>query len=322
MAGPSSALVVIGKERGNWKRALGQRLTFSHDDLVGFLFASPWIIGFIIFTAGPFFVSLYLSFTDWDVFSGANWVGISNYHKMFTDDRLFRISLWNTIYYVLFRVPGIQIVSLGLALLLNQSLKGISVYRTVFYLPAVTSGVATAILWTWIFNGTYGVLNLALAQVGIQGPNWLFDLNWSMPALILMSFWGAGQAMIIYLAGLQDVPVHLYEAAEVDGATTMQKFLRITVPILTPSIFFNMIRGFINSFQVFTAAYIMTRGGPANRTLFYVLYLYRRAFESLVMGYASALAWILFLIILAVTLGQLYAAKKWVYYESGTQGAF
>ncbi len=322
MAEQSPALVVMDKERGDWKRALGQRLTFSHDDLVGFLFASPWIIGFIIFTAGPFFVSLYLSFTDWDVFSGANWIGISNYHKMFTDDRLFRMSLWNTIYYVAFRVPGIQLVSLGLALLLNQSLKGISVYRTIFYLPAVTSGVATAILWTWIFNGTHGVLNLALAQVGIQGPNWLFDLTWSMPALILMSFWGAGQAMIIYLAGLQDVPVHLYEAAEVDGATTIQRFFRITVPILTPSIFFNMVRGFIGSFQVFTAAYIMTRGGPVNRTLFYVLYLYRRAFENLVMGYAAALAWILFLIILVVTLLQLYAAKKWVYYESGTQGAF
>ena len=322
MAGGSPALVAIDKEQGDWKQALRRHLTFSHDDLVGFLFASPWIMGFLIFTAGPFFVSLYLSFTDWDLFGGATWIGAANYSKMFSDDRYFGLSLWNTIYYVAVRVPGIQIVSLGLALLLNQSLKGIAVYRTVFYLPAVTSGVATAILWTWIFNGTHGILNLGLAQLGIQGPNWLFDMNWSMPALILMSMWGAGQAMIIYLAGLQGVPVHLYEAAEVDGANVVQRFLHITLPMLTPSIFFNMVRGFIASFQVFTAAYIMTRGGPANRTLFYVLYLYRKAFESLAMGYAAALAWILFLIILAVTLLQLYGAKRWVYYESGTQGAF
>ena len=293
---------------------------FKRKYLAGYLFISPWILGFIIFTFGPFLYSLYLSFTRYTLVAAPNWVGISNFQRLFFEDRYFTKTLFNTFYYVVFRVPGVQIISLFLALILAQDLKGIAIYRTVFYLPTVTSGVATAILWQWIFNTRFGIINIALGRIGIQGPGWLTTTTWSMPALILMSFWGVGGPMIIYLAALKNVPVQLYEAASIDGANAFQQFFNVTLPLITASIFFNVIMGIIGSFQVFTQAYVITGGGPADSTLFYVLYLYRVAFENLRMGYASALAWILFLIILAFTMVQVVLSKRWVYYEGARPG--
>jgi multiple sugar transport system permease protein len=223
----------------------------------------------------------------------------------------------NTAFYVLFNVPGVQIIALLLASLLNQPIRGIAFYRTIFYLPAVTAGVATAYLWANILSKS-GLLNTMLGRIGIDGPNWLYSIEWSMPAIIIYSLWNVGTPMLIYLAALQGVPVHLHEAAMIDGAGIWHRFRNITVPMITPAVFFNIVLGIIGSFQVFTAAFIITAGGPANATLVYILHLYRSAFENGKMGYASALAWFLFLVILAFTIAQLVMAKFWVYYEGDT----
>ena len=271
-----------------------------------------------MFTAGPFLASLFLSLTDWDVAGMWNVVGTRNYERMFTGaDDLFVLSVVNTVFYVIFHVPGVQLIALILASLLNLPLRGISIYRTIFYLPAVTAGVATAYLWANILSKS-GILNTMLGWFGIEGPNWLYSLEWSLPAIVIYSLWNVGTPMLIYLAALQGVPAHLHEAAQLDGAGLWHRFRHITVPMITPAVFFNFVLGIIGSFQVFTAAFIITAGGPANATLVYILYLYRSAFEQGKMGYASALAWFLFLVILTFTLIQLIAAKYWVYYEGET----
>lgn len=296
--------------------AVGQRHPrFKKDWLIAYLFLSPWFIGFIVFTAGPFIASLLLSFTSWDLLGPSKWVGIDNYTRIFTNDPRFTKTLINTGYYVLFHVPGANLIAFLLAVLLNQRLRGISIFRTIFYLPTVTSGVASAVLWMWIFNSNYGLVNTMLAEIGIQGPKWLYSTEWSMPALIIMSFWSIGSPMIIYLAGLNGVPQHLIEACEIDGGNWWTKLTNVTIPMITPSIFYNVVMAIIGSFQVFTAAFVMTNGGPAESTLFYVLYLYWQAFRDLNMGYASGLAWILFLIIMLFTVLQFTLAKRWVYYE-------
>jgi multiple sugar transport system permease protein len=233
---------------------------------------------------------------------------------MFTDDPKWVKSFVNTVYFTAFHVPLILVVALFTALLLNRQLPGIGVFRTLFYLPSVTAGVATAILWRFVFNYRYGLFNQALGLLGIQGPNWLGSTKWAMPAFIIMSTWGFGSLMVLYLAGLQGVPRELYEAAEIDGATAWDRLLKVTIPMMSPVIFFTMIMTVIGSFQIFTAAFIMTEGGPADATLFYILYLYRSAFQWLRIGFASAMAWILFLIILALTLVQLSLSKRWVFY--------
>jgi multiple sugar transport system permease protein len=312
MQQPASAAPAIGGAHTNVRRARW----ISRTDIIGYLFIMPWIIGFVVFTAFPFIASLILSFTNWEVVGDWKFVGLANYERMITGaDQLFVRSLTNTAYYVIFHVPGVQIIALLMAMLLNQPLRGISVYRTIFYLPAVTAGVATAYLWAFIFSNNGGLLNAALGWVGIEGPNWLYSMEWSMPALIIMSLWNVGTAMLIYLAALQSVPAHLHEAAKIDGANVLHRFRHVTLPMITPATFFNIVLGIIGSFQVFTAAFIITAGGPANATLFYTLHLYRVAFEGLKMGYASALAWFLFLMILAVTVVQLLMARMWVYYE-------
>ena len=286
--------------------------------MIGWAFISPWLFGFVVFTAGPFLTSLFLSLTDWDVAGMWNIVGTRNYERMFTgQDDLFVISVVNTVFYVIFHVPGVQIIALLLASLLNLPLRGISIYRTIFYLPAVTAGVATAYLWANILSKS-GLLNTMLGWVGVEGPNWLYSLEWSLPAIVIYSLWNVGTPMLIYLAALQGVPAHLHEAAQLDGAGMWHRFRHITVPMITPAVFFNFVLGIIGSFQVFTAAFIITAGGPANATLVYILYLYRSAFEQGKMGYASALAWFLFLVILTFTLIQLVVAKYWVYYEGET----
>ena len=294
---------------------------FTRPKICGPIFIAPWFLGFLVFTAGPFVVSIVLSFLKWSLLGSPKWVGFANYVKLFTNDVRFTMALQNTVTYVLVSVPLKQIIALAIAMLLDQDLRGIYIYRSVFYLPAVTSGVATAILWLQIFGYRMGILNAVLAKVGIQAIPWLMSIQWALPTLMFISLWNVGSIFIIYLAGLQGVPVHFYEAAEVDGATAWQKFWKITVPLITPSIFFNVVMGFIGSFQVFTQAYVMTGGGPADRTLFYVLYLWFKGFQDFRMGYASALAWILFLIIMSLTLFQMWLARRWVYYEGAVPQA-
>jgi multiple sugar transport system permease protein len=300
----------------------------SRRSLAGYCFISPWILGFILFTGGPIVASFLLSFCRWDgisEFKNIRWIGLENYKTLLgfvvregsaaPRDPLFWQSLKVTFAYSIISVPLGIIAALITALLMNQRLRGIGVYRTIFYLPVVTSGVATALLWRWIFNSRYGLLNLALRKIGIAGPLWFESPSWALPAFIIMSLWGIGNAMIINLAGLQGIPRQLYEAAEIDGAGWLRKFRYVTLPMLSPVIFFNLIMGTIYSFQVFTQALIITNGGPGHATLFYVLYLYRNAFVFFKMGYAAAMAWILFLIIFAITLLNFRAAKKWVYYH-------
>jgi len=285
-------------------------------DLQGHLFAAPWTLGFIVFTVGPMIASIYLSFTDYDVLTRMNWIGLGNYAKIFGDDELFWTSLYNTAYYVFLGVPIRMVLAIAIAMLLNQQIGGVAVYRTLYYLPSVVSGVALSMLWLWLFEPQTGLINTVLRMIGVAGPLWLGSETWSKPALIIMSLWGMGGSMVIYLAGLQAVPETLYEAAEIDGAGSWTKFWRITLPLLTPVVFFNLVTMIIGSFQVFTQAYVMTRGGPVHSTYFYVLYLYDKGFQYLEMGYASALAWILFWIILVFTLAQLKLSGRWVFYQA------
>ena len=277
-------------------------------------FISPWIIGFICFTGGPIIASLYFSLTNYTLLSSPHYIGLGNYTALFNDP-LFSTSLYNTFYYTVFFVPLEIIFSFMLALLLNQKVGGLAAYRTVYYLPSIVPAVANSILWIWLLNPQWGLINTVLRMVGIEGPGWLTSEVWSKPAIILMSLWGVGSWVIIFLAGLQGVPEQYYEAAEVDGATTLARFFHITLPLMTPTIFFTLITGIIGALQVFTQAYIMTNGGPVNSTLFYSLYLFRNAFNYLKMGYAAAMAWILFVIILILTIIQFRLAQRWVFYE-------
>lgn len=283
---------------------------------MGYLFALPWLLGFLIFTLGPLLASIYLSLTSYDVLNPPNFIGLNNFRTLFHDP-LFWKSLYNTFYMVIIGVPVNIIVAFSIALLLNVEIKGIAIYRAIYYLPSITPAVAASILWLWILNADFGILNSVLALLGIRGPNWLTDPAWAKLAIIMMGAWGAGGSMLIYLAGLKGIPVQLYEAAEIDGANWWYKFWRITVPMISPTLFFNLIMGVIGTFQIFTQAYIMTQGGPVDSTLFYVYYLFNNAFSYFKMGYACSMAWILFLIILALTALQLKLASYWVYYEAG-----
>jgi len=283
--------------------------------LAGYMFAAPWIVGFVIFTAGPVLFSIILSFTKYDVLHPAKFVGFDNYKWLLTKDPLFWRSLGNTLFMVL-GVPLGMAVGLGIALLLNANVKGMAVYRTIYYLPAIVPTVASSILWIWVLHPTNGLINTFLKMIHIQGPYWLQSPAWSKPSLILMGLWGAGAGMIIWLAGLKGIPEYLYEAAEIDGANWWGKFRHVTLPMLTPYIFFNLVMGIIGTFQIFAQAYIMTQGGPADSTLFYVYYLFNNAFRYLKMGYASAMAWILFVIIFILTVINFKLAPKWVYYEA------
>lgn len=281
----------------------------------GFLFVTPWLLGFLIFTAGPMLTSLYLSFTKYDL-NSIKFVGTKNYERLLFDDPLFWKSLKVTFFYAIFAVPLGIVGSLGLALLLNQKVRGQRVFRTIFYLPALVPAVASSLLWSWIFNSDHGLLNYALGLFGIGGAEWLADEKYTLWAFIIMSLWGAGGGrMVIFLAGLQGISDSYYEAARIDGASAWQQFRAVTLPQLSPVIFFNLILGVIGSFQVFTEAYVMTSGGPNNATLTYALNIFRNAFEYFKLGKASAMAWILFLILLVITGFQFWGSKRWVYYE-------
>jgi multiple sugar transport system permease protein len=280
-----------------------------------YLFISPYLIGLLVLTLGAVLFSLGMSTSDWRLGREVSFVGMGNYLRALRDDPVFWHSLRVTLVYSLTAVPLNLTVGLGVAILLNQKVRGLTLFRTVFYLPSLVGGVAMAMLWVWIFNPEFGLLNWLLSLVGIRGPEWIFSPEWALPAFILMNLWTIGAGMLINLAGLQAIPTHLYEAAEIDGAGRWGRFRHVTLPMMSPVIFFNLVLGIIASFQIFTQAYVMTNGGPANATLFYVLHLYRNAFEYLNMGYASALAWILFVIILFFTLLVFRSSSVWVFYQ-------
>ncbi|MDR3688348.1 MAG: sugar ABC transporter permease [Fimbriimonas sp.] len=283
--------------------------------LTGYLFIAPWLIGFLVFTVWPFFQSIYLSFTRYNIVSPAKWVGVSNYRMLLTQDELFWKSAWVTIKFALFSVPLGIVAGVSLALLLNLNVKGITTFRTIFYLPSIVPTVATSVLFIWILNPTIGLVNRVLMLAGIQGPSWLNTAPWAFYSLVMMSLWGVGGSMIIYLAGLKDIPQHLYEAATIDGANAFRKMRHITLPMMTPVIFFNLVMGIIGTFQYFTQAYVIApSGGPGDSTYFYSLYLYNRAWKYLDMGYASAMAWMLFLLIIVLTGLVFKTQKRWVHY--------
>ncbi|MCH8978924.1 MAG: sugar ABC transporter permease [Armatimonadetes bacterium] len=277
----------------------------------------PWIIGFGIFLAYPIFASIYFSFTEYSVLKPAMWTGVENYETLISD-KIFRKSLVNTLIFAVAFVPVSTFVALGLALLLNTKVKFMSLYRTVFFVPSLVPVVSMVILWIWLFNGEYGLINTILGWVGVEGPNWLGDPKWSKSAIIFMSTWGVGNAMIIYLAGLQEVPQSLYEAADIDGASPWRKTLHVTIPLISPVIMFNVIMGIIGSLQIFTQPFIMSEtGSPARSIYFYSMYLFDNAFKYHKMGYASAMAWIMFIIIFGLTLLAIKASNKYVHYEGG-----
>lgn len=273
----------------------------------GLLFISPWLLGFGAFIAYPLGASMYYSLCDYSVLKPPVFVGTANYQELFSDP-VFWVSLYNTLYFAAFFLPLATVLAISLALLLNTGVRGMTVYRTIFFLPSLTPLVALGILWMWMLNGEYGVvnhvLNFVLNPLGLEAPVWLQSTTWSKPAIVLMSLWGVGHAVVIYLAGLQDIPKQLYEAADLDGARWFSKVRHITIPLLSPAIFFNVVMGLIMALQVFALPYVLTdgEGGPARSTIFYAMYLYNCAFRYLRMGYASAMAWILFLIIMALTL--------------------
>ncbi len=280
-----------------------------------YILISPWIIGFIIFTAGPMIASLYLSLTSYDIVKAPILLGADNYIKIFAGDPHFWKSLQVTLTYAGIAVPLDLVVGFLLAFMLNAKIPAVSVWRTLYYMPSVIAGVAVAILWSYLFNGRFGIINWVLSWFHIRGPGWLSSPQWALPALIFMSLWGVGGGMIIYLAGLQGIPTTLYDAAQVDGANSWHRLIHVTLPMMTPVIFFNLVMGVIGTFQYFTNAFVMTQGGPVESTLFYNLYLYDNAFSYMKMGYASALAWILFAFVLVLTLLIFRTSAAWVYYE-------
>ena len=289
--------------------------------LIFYLTVSPWIIGFILFTVIPMAISLYLSFTQWNVVKSPVFIGLDNFVYMFTKDPDFFQSLKVTLLYTITSVPLQIVVALGLAILLNEATRAVGFFRTAFYIPSIVASVASAVLWQWIFNPRFGPVNGLLRSIGMTAPNWFNDPRYALPALVIMSAWGVGGQMLIFLAGLKGVPQSLYEAAEVDGAGRFVRFFRITLPMLSPTLFFNLIMAMIGAFQTFDAAYVISTarsgqiGAPLNSTLFYLLHLYQEGFTFLNMGYASALAWMLFIIILAVTFVINRWSKSWVFYS-------
>jgi multiple sugar transport system permease protein len=297
---------------GERRLSLAQR-----EEIAGWLFIAPAVLGVLIWLAGPMIYSVWLSMTDWDLIRSPRFVGGANFVRM-ANDSLFYKSLWVTLYYTAFHVPLTLVLAFLVALLLNTNTRGIAFFRTLYYLPSIVPAVANSVLWIWIFNSEFGLLNLLLRNLGMNKVLWLQDPRTALPALIIMSLWSLGGTMIIYLAGLNGIPEQLYEAAKIDGAGSWARFWKITLPMMTPVIFFNLILQIIGSFQVFTASYLMTRGGPNYATNFYVLYLFDNAFSWFDMGYAAALAWVLFFIILALSMLVFRSGSRWVYYEEGS----
>lgn len=291
-------------------------LTWRFRRYLGFVFIAPWLIAFLAFDLIPTGAAFYYSFTDWSVLSpNTTFVGIDNYREMFSEDTLYWKSVRNTLYYTAISVPLGVVAAFILALMLNARIRFQGMFRTLFYLPAVIPTVAASIVWLWLFDTNRGLINYGLSLVGIDPVRWLTSPDWSKNALIIMSLWAIGSGMVIYLAGLQNIPVEFYEAAEIDGAGTLNKIFNITIPLMTPTIFFNLLLGMIGSFQVFNAAFILTEGGPINSTLFYMLHLYNNAFSYSRMGYACAMAVLLFVTVLMLTIFINWTSRRWVFYS-------
>ncbi|ASA21589.1 carbohydrate ABC transporter permease [Paenibacillus donghaensis] len=304
----------ISTARKAAKPAVHKSVLNRKEALIFYLLISPWLIHFIFLEAGPMLASLYFSFTEWNMLSSPEWIGLSNYVFALTEDPLFWKSLFITFGFAIISVPLNLIVGLMLALLLNISLPGNKLFRTIYYLPSQISGVAVMVMWIFVFNPELGLLNSFLGLFGIEGPGWIFDPDWALPSLVFMSLWSVGGGTIIWLAGLKGIPESYYESATLDGANAWKRLIYITLPLLTPTIFFNLITGIIGALQKFGEAYVMTKGGPLNSTRFFNYHLYDYAFGKFEMGLASALAWLLFLIILALTLLVFSSSGKWVYY--------
>ena len=287
-----------------------QRETF-----FGWLFALPAIIGFVVFDIGPMVASVLISFTEWNGVTPPKWVGLSNYEEIMFRDDLFMLSLRITTIFAFVSIPLNLVTGFLLALLLNQKIRGQALMRTLYYLPSIVPLVAVAALWRWIFLKRFGLLDIGLAMMGIQAPDWLGDPQWVLPAFFVMGLWGVGGGMLINLAGLQGIPTDLYDAASIDGANALQRLINVTIPMMTPLILFNLVMGIIGGLQVFVVAFVMTGGGPSNASLFYMLHLYRNAFEYFRLGYGSSLALILFLYIIALSVLVFRSSTAWVYYE-------
>lgn len=290
------------------------------EERVAYLFLAPWLIGLVVFIIVPVVASLVISMTDWNLMNAPRWVGFANYERML-GDRDFWQSLGVTLRYVAISLPVYMVVSLALALLLNQKLKGMFVFRTILFMPSVIAGTAAAVLWSMLLNPDVGVVNQVLRAVGMSDPpRWLASTDWALPAVVLMGLWGIGGGVIIYLAGLQNVPPHLYEAAEIDGANPVQRFLYITIPMLTPTIFFSLVTGLVGAFQVFDVAYVLSGRGARRGSLnFYLLNVYNEGFRESRFGYASALAWVLVVLAAVVILIVFRTSERWVYYETTSE---
>ncbi|TVQ24904.1 MAG: sugar ABC transporter permease [Spirochaetaceae bacterium] len=302
------------------RRFTRSKLPSGNDNLAGYIFMLPWLIGFLLLTAYPFFYSFYLSFTSYSLLRPPVWIGLSNYVRILTRDAVFRRSLGVTFSFVFVSVPLRLFVSLMIAMLLSRATRGMGIYRTAFYFPSLIGGsIAVAALWRNIF-GRSGYINALLSVVGIEGRGWISHPDTALGTLILLNIWQFGSAMVIFLAGLKQIPAEMYESASIDGAGSFRRFIHITLPLLSPVIFFNVILGVINAFQMFTPAFIITQGGPVNSTYMYALYLYEKGFRQFQMGYASTLAWLLLMIVAVLTGVNFYLSKHWVYYESGGQG--
>lgn len=301
-------------------RVLRMTRNEARENIKGYAFISPYLIGFTMFIAYPMLFSLFSSFTYYNITAVQKWYGVTNFLSLFTQDDMFWKSLGNTLFYVVFSVPLVIIIAMALALLMNMRVRFMGFFRTVYYLPSVLSGVAVFLLWQWIFDPNSGLLNNFLALVGIKGPAWLYDARWTKPAMIVMRLWSTGGTMVLLLAALQGVPQELYEAGAIDGAEGWKKFRYITLPMISPTLFFVMVTGISGAFQVYDSAYIMVEnGGPDKSLMFYNLYLFTTAFKDQSMGKASAMAWILFFIIMAFTVFQMAVSKRWVHYEGGAE---
>jgi len=284
----------------------------------GYLFASPWIVGFLLFGLYPILVSFWYSLCQYDVLRIPQYIGLRNYRELLFEDHYFYTAVWNTLFYTLVRTPLVIVGSLLLAMLVSKAVRGVRLFRTIYFIPSIISGVILSVLWMWLLNPEYGLINSTLQFFGLQGPLWLIDPRWSKPAIILMSVWSLGGGrMLVFLAAIQNVPKHFYEAVEMDGGGWWARFRHVTLPFISPVLFLWFIFEIIGSLQVFVEAYVMTKGGPLNSTLFYNLYLYNKAFDDFDMGYASALAWLLFILAGIITLIQFRVSRKWVYYSGG-----
>jgi multiple sugar transport system permease protein len=299
------------------RRGITPRLRRWRQTRLGLLFISPWAIGFAVFYLYPFFATLYYSFTRFTGVGNPVFAGFANYSGLF-HDALFRTALFNTFYYTIIEVPLSTVAALGLALLLNMNVRGQAVYRTLFYMPSIVPVVASSLIFVWVFQPSFGIVNSLLSDVHIEGPAWFFSIAWSKPTFILLGLWGLGQPMVIYLAALQGVPKEMYEVAALEGANAWQRLRKITIPMISPVILFNVVLSLVLSIQYFTQAQVIESppGSPGNSTMFFVIYYYQQAFEDLHLGYASAMAFILFILVLIITALLLKSSSRWVYYEN------